>query len=132
MAASNAYSLSPESEHFKMPSEPCPLSSFGSDEESFVVLWKDMDSKSHTEENHEPMGSSVVEEAKQLINKELSQMEQLSLSHKTRTSFQTEQCLSLKDQENSQLESSVLPKMEQSTVLPIMPHVERGFVKFFI
>lgn len=116
-------SLSTES--FKMPSEPCPLPSLGSDEESFVVLWKDMDSKSIVEINHEPIGTSVVEEAKQLINKELTDMEQMSLANKEAMPTENNLCIDAPTnyRENTQ--------MDQSTVLPKMPQVEKGFVSFF-
>ncbi|XP_018567507.1 NF-kappa-B essential modulator isoform X2 [Anoplophora glabripennis] len=117
-------SLSTES--FKMPSEPYPLPSLGSDEESFVVLWKDMDSKSIVEINHEPIGTGIVEEAKQLINKELTEMEKLSLVNKAET--QAENNLSV-DGPSSQSESKVVEstQMDKSSVLPKMPQVEKGF-----
>lgn len=120
-------SLSTES--FKMPAEPCPLPSLGSDEESFVVLWKDMDSKSIVEINHEPIGTSVVEEAKQLINKELTDIEQLSLINKEGMS--TENNLSVDGPTNhSENEIAGNTLMDKSTVLPKMPQVEKGFVSF--
>lgn len=113
-------------ESFKMPSEPYPLPSLGSDEESFVVLWKDMDSKSIVEVNHEPIGTSIVEEAKQLINKELTEMEKLSVSSKVDS--QAENNLSVdgpsNPSENTVPEST---QMDKSSVLPKMPQVEKGF-----
>ncbi|KAJ8949247.1 hypothetical protein NQ318_022760 [Aromia moschata] len=127
MATSNTYPLTSES--FKMPSEPCPLPSLGSDEESFVVLWKDMDSKSLLGDDHEPIGTSVVEEAKQLINKELSQLDQ---ANAIQNQMGSASVLNNSENVEPQIDSSGMPptsNMEQSTALPKMPQVERGFLK---
>ncbi|CAG9820945.1 unnamed protein product [Phaedon cochleariae] len=72
-------------DNFRMPSEPHPLPSLGSDEESFVILGKSMspdEDAPSSEELFQPPSVTVVEEAKKLINKEISLLEQMSLDKK--------------------------------------------------
>nr|XP_023020703.1 NF-kappa-B essential modulator isoform X1 [Leptinotarsa decemlineata] len=65
----------------RIPSEPCPLPSLGSDEESFVVLGHSLSSQEilNSEEIFTPVVTNVIEESKRLLNNELSALEQLSL-----------------------------------------------------
>ncbi|KAJ8925982.1 hypothetical protein NQ315_009837 [Exocentrus adspersus] len=139
--ASNACSSSTET--FKVPSEPGPLPSLGSDEESFVVLWKDVDSKSIVELGHEPIVTNIVEEAKQLIEKELSEIDKASLIVKTDAGTPLNDSpantvekptVSVQELQMAQTENDVSDQNNletscnsQSAVFPKMPHVETGF-----
>ncbi|KAJ8925981.1 hypothetical protein NQ315_009836 [Exocentrus adspersus] len=93
MTASNTPSLS-----------ACSFPSVGTDEESFVVLWKDGQEKSG-----EPTTTGVAEEAKQLINKELAEIDQSNLAGKS----------------SGNIESSPSIPLEQSISLLKMPEVDR-------
>ncbi|KAG5890913.1 hypothetical protein JTB14_024910 [Gonioctena quinquepunctata] len=119
-----------------IPSEPCPLPSLGSDEESFVVLGNSLSPDTEitpSEELFEPIGSNVIEEAKQLIDNELSAMEKLSLSQKTLLEDSVKENVTTdgisSDETVKEQDASFSPKIksldESSITLPEMPHVER-------
>ncbi|KAJ8971809.1 hypothetical protein NQ317_004839 [Molorchus minor] len=120
MTAHSSYS-----DGFKMPTEPCPLPSLGSDEESFVVLWKDMDNKSLSVDPYEPIGASVLNEAKELISKELSLIQRAETSEHLQNA--SHQVSSGPKQTTSEIEKSASENMVQSTELPRMPQMERDF-----
>ncbi|CAG9820944.1 unnamed protein product [Phaedon cochleariae] len=139
-------------DNFRMPSEPHPLPSLGSDEESFVILGKSMspdEDAPSSEELFQPPSVTVVEEAKKLINKEISLLEQMSLDKKMMgvslkdveqsssgniVQSQDKCEVSVKEQSNSDAavtsyrsdDSLGTPKMQQSAIFNLTNSVING------
>ncbi|XP_056633018.1 NF-kappa-B essential modulator [Diorhabda sublineata] len=98
---------------FKMPQEPCPLPSLESDEESFVVLGQSIPDAS-TEIYSEPIGASVIAEAKRLLNSEIEGIEQTTSKSDEKTSSDV----------NKDDTDKTLTKISN---LPNLPSLNKGF-----
>ncbi|XP_050512086.1 myosin-9-like isoform X2 [Diabrotica virgifera virgifera] len=100
---------------FKIPQEPCPLTTLESDEESFVVLGQSIPDAS-TELYPEPIGLSVIAEAKRLINFELEAIDQ------AKNNDEKKGCLE-SNKDVFKLSSST---MDTSENFPMMANINRG------
>ncbi|XP_072394727.1 uncharacterized protein [Diabrotica undecimpunctata] len=100
---------------FKIPQEPCPLTTLESDEESFVVLGQSIPDAS-TELYPEPIGLSVIAEAKRLINSELEAIDQAKNNDEKKVSLES-------NKDAFKLSSC---KMDTSVNFPTMTNIEKG------
>lgn len=137
--SSNASSIS--SSKYGIPSEIRPVSiSEDSEDESFVVLGKSLipdSDDSPSSEIDQPVCTAVFNEAKQLINKELQEIEKLSLQNRNKKAdagdYVHDGVPSLGTSEKppektiQSMTNSRLLKQMQSSELPQMPQVNHGF-----
>lgn len=114
---------------FNIVSSECSLPSLGSNDESFVVLWKDGDNKSSKEIDPESASSKSVE-AKSLLKKLPMEIEQLSFANEVKlqpsNNLSDDDNLSIQN-ENKDIDSV---QMGQSLQLPNMPQINNDIVSF--